>query len=98
MKPDDSQSNSAELAAAGQAAADIIDWLKAVPHGTTDYATDGPRYSALSQASNRLLGRLPPRPQRSSREHAAAPAILTRARQARPRILPADADAGCAPL
>jgi len=93
MKPDDSQSNSAELAAAGQAGADIIDWLKAEPHGTTDYATDGPRYSAFWQASNRLLGRLPPRPQRSSREQAAAQAILTRARAARTRFLAHHADA-----
>src|SRR5262245_37900029 len=93
MKPPDGQSISDELAAAGLANADVAHWRQAEPSATTDFAADGPRYSAFWQLSNRLIARLPPRARRNAREQAAALAILTRARAARTRFLAQHGDA-----
>src|SRR5262245_39438081 len=94
MKPGDGQSISAdELLACGLPAREVADWLKAAPESTTDYVPDCARYSAFWQASSRLIGTLPPRPQRSSGEQAAAQAIQERARAARTRFLERHADA-----
>jgi len=93
MKPDDGQPVSAALAAAGLAGADVAAWVEADPDATTDYAADGPRYSAFWQKSKRLIATLPARSQRSAGEQAAAQAIQERARAARTRFLGRHADA-----
>jgi (3,5-dihydroxyphenyl)acetyl-CoA 1,2-dioxygenase len=81
------------LAAAGLAAADVDAWLQAEPGQTADFPADREKFSAYWRASARLLGRLPHKPRRAAREHAAATLIQDRAWDARERFLRRHVDA-----
>jgi thioesterase DpgC len=81
------------LATAGLPAGDIREWLQAEPGETTDFPADRRKFSSYWQKSTRLVGRLPPKPRRNDREHAAADLIAERAREARVRFLHRHADA-----
>ena len=75
------------LVTAGLPAKDVRDWLQAEPGETTDFPADRRKFSAYWQKGARLLGRLPPKPQRNEAEGAAARTIQDRAREARARFL-----------
>ena len=60
------------LVTVGLPAKDVRDWLQAEPGETTDYPADRRKFSAYWQKGSRLLGRLPPKPQRTEGEGAAA--------------------------
>jgi thioesterase DpgC len=81
------------LATAGLPGGDIREWLQAEPGETTDFPADRRKFSGYWQKAARLIGRLPPKPRRSEREHAAADLIVERAREARLRFLQRHADA-----
>ena len=81
------------LAAAGLAAADVDAWLRAEPGEAADFAADRERFAAYWLASARLLGRLPHKPRRNAREHAAAALVQDKARNARVSFLRRHGDA-----
>jgi len=81
------------LVTAGLPAKDVRDWLQAEPGETTDFPADRRKFSAYWQKGSRLLGRLPPKPQRNEGEHAAARTIQERAREARAQFLRRHGDA-----
>jgi (3,5-dihydroxyphenyl)acetyl-CoA 1,2-dioxygenase len=81
------------LATAGLPGSDIREWLQAEPGETTDFPADRRKFSGYWQRSTRLIGRLPAKPRRSEREHAAADLIAERAREARVRFLHRHVDA-----
>jgi (3,5-dihydroxyphenyl)acetyl-CoA 1,2-dioxygenase len=81
------------LAAAGLATADIAAWLRAEPRELTDFAPDCATFSEYWRGSAQLLGRLPHKPRRNAKEHAAAAFIQDRSREARARFLHRHADA-----
>jgi thioesterase DpgC len=75
------------LRSAGLKETDIAEWETAEPRRTTDYQSDRQRYSNFWNRCNELVGRLPPKPARSSAESAAAQSILAAAREHRERFL-----------
>jgi thioesterase DpgC len=81
------------LATAGLPGGDIREWLQAEPGETTDFPADRRKFSGYWQKSARLIGRLPPKPRRGEREHAAADLIAERAREARVHFLHRHGDA-----
>jgi (3,5-dihydroxyphenyl)acetyl-CoA 1,2-dioxygenase len=81
------------LAAAGLPPGDVEAWLRAEPGQTADFPADREKFSAYWRASARLLGRLPHKPRRAAREHAAATLIQDQARDARVRFLRRHVDA-----
>ena len=81
------------LVTAGLPAKDVRDWLQAEPGETTDFPADRRKFSAYWQKGSRLLGRLPPKPQRNEGEGAAARTIQDRAREARAQFLRRHGDA-----
>lgn len=81
------------LVAAGIPAETAGEWLAAEQTRTADLATDRHRYGGFWLKSAELVGALPPKPQRSPDETAAAALIIGRARAARERFLAAHAEA-----
>jgi thioesterase DpgC len=81
------------LATAGLPGSDIREWLQAEPGEATDFPADRRKFSTYWQKSARLIGRLPGKPQRGEREHAAADLIAERAREARVLFLHRHSDA-----
>jgi len=75
------------LRSAGLEEPDIAEWTAAEPRGTSDYQRDRQRYSKFWSRCNELVGRLPPKPARSSAQTAAAQAIFAAGHEHRERFL-----------
>jgi thioesterase DpgC len=84
---------SAILVAAGIPAEAAAEWLAAEQTRTADLATDRHRYGSYWLKSAELVAGLPPKPQRSPAEAAAAALVIERARAARERFLAVHAEA-----
>ena len=76
-----------QLAAADLAVSNIQAWLAARPGKLTDFASDKRTFSRYWEKTGQLLARLPQPARRQQKEHLAARAILTAARETKTRFL-----------
>ncbi len=81
------------LAAAGLPDDEVRSWLQDKPDETADFSADRKKFSDYWARSTRLLARLPHKPRRSEREHAAAGLLQDSGRDARVRFLRRHGDA-----
>src|SRR4051794_22943332 len=75
------------LKAAGFGDAAVAEWSAAEPGDTADYTSDCQRYSRFWARCSDLVQRLPPKPERSASEAAAAEIVFARGREQRERFL-----------